>query len=97
MRLSDISIWRKAVRRGPLDRLTLLSLRGDQVGFFGGMMHPGRIRAREESEVILLTRLAYDDLAAKAPGAAASFRTYLAKKRFIATSMPRRDGPKLML
>ncbi|CAK0794765.1 unnamed protein product [Prorocentrum cordatum] len=67
-------------------------------GFFGGMLHPGRLVARQDrTRCVLLRRAAYDNLGRRDPAAFEALNVYLTKKRFALSSIARGDTPKLPL
>ena len=59
------------------------------VGFYGGMLHPGRLVARKPSRCVLLQRQKYTALSRRDPASFDALNIYLAKKRFVLTGIAR--------
>eukprot|EP00929_Paragymnodinium_shiwhaense_P085168 TRINITY_DN45611_c0_g1_i2.p1 TRINITY_DN45611_c0_g1~~TRINITY_DN45611_c0_g1_i2.p1 ORF type:complete len:662 (-),score=104.69 TRINITY_DN45611_c0_g1_i2:618-2603(-) len=67
------------------------------VGFFGKMMHPGRLVAATPATCVLLRRSKYDSLMLAAPSAVDALDVYLSRKRFVISALGRVGMPKLMM
>jgi len=68
-----------------------------QSAFFGGFSHPAKLRATRPSKCLVLTREAFDQLAAREPKAAALLCAYLARVRFGLQCSATYNGPRLVL